>query len=86
MTEEEWDTVGRLEAWVRNYGHLKEESFINDLNILLSVARKYNNLKSVENILLSDKFLEKFTTRVTNKQRTFTDTSYGDMGLGGFCN
>ena len=33
------DTINRLEAWVRNYGHEKQPAFIADLKTLISAAK-----------------------------------------------
>ena len=33
------DTINRLEAWVRNYGHEKQPAFIADLRVLISAAK-----------------------------------------------
>ncbi len=33
------DTINRLEAWVRNYGHQKQPAFIADLNTLIRTAK-----------------------------------------------
>ena len=36
------DTINRLEAWVRNYGHEKQPAFIADLRVLIGVAKAVN--------------------------------------------
>ena len=33
------DTINRLEAWVRNYGHEKQPAFIADLKTLIGMAK-----------------------------------------------
>lgn len=33
------DTINRLEAWVRNYGHEKQPAFIADLRVLIGTAK-----------------------------------------------
>ena len=33
------DTINRLEAWVRNYGHEKQPAFIADLKVLIGAAK-----------------------------------------------
>ena len=33
------DTVNRLEAWVRNYGHEKQPAFIADLQAIIRTAK-----------------------------------------------
>lgn len=33
------DTINRLEAWVRNYGHEKQPAFIADLQTLICTAK-----------------------------------------------
>jgi hypothetical protein len=33
------DTINRLEAWVRNYGHEKQPAFIADLRVLIGAAK-----------------------------------------------
>ena len=33
------DTINRLEAWVRNYGHEKQPAFIADLKTLIGTAK-----------------------------------------------
>ena len=33
------DTINRLEAWVRNYGHEKQPAFIADLKTLICTAK-----------------------------------------------
>lgn len=33
------DTISRLEAWVRNYGHEKQPAFIADLKVLIGTAK-----------------------------------------------
>ena len=33
------DTINRLEAWVRNYGHKKQPEFIADLRVLIGAAK-----------------------------------------------
>lgn len=33
------DTINRLEAWVRNYGHEKQPTFIADLRVLIGTAK-----------------------------------------------
>lgn len=33
------DTINRLEAWVRNYGHEKQPGFIADLRTLIGTAK-----------------------------------------------
>lgn len=33
------DTINRLKAWVRNYGHEKRPAFIADLKTLISAAK-----------------------------------------------
>ena len=33
------DTINRLEAWVRNYGHEKQPAFIADLKVLIEAAK-----------------------------------------------
>ena len=33
------DTVNRLEAWVRNYGHEKQPAFIADLQAIIRAAK-----------------------------------------------
>lgn len=36
------DTINRLEAWVRNYGHEKQPAFIADLKTLIGTAKAVN--------------------------------------------
>ena len=33
------DTINRLEAWVRNYGHEKQPAFIADIKTLIGTAK-----------------------------------------------
>ena len=33
------DTINRMEAWVRNYGHEKQPAFIADLKVLIGAAK-----------------------------------------------
>ena len=33
------DTINRLEAWVRKYGHEKQPAFIADLRVLINAAK-----------------------------------------------
>lgn len=33
------DTINRLEAWARNYGHEKQPAFIADLRVLIGTAK-----------------------------------------------
>ena len=33
------DTINRLEAWVRNYGHEKQPAFIADIKTLIGAAK-----------------------------------------------
>ena len=33
------ETINRLEAWVRNYGHEKQPAFIADLKVLIGAAK-----------------------------------------------
>ena len=36
------DTINRLEAWLRNYGHEKQPAFIADLRVLIGAAKAVN--------------------------------------------
>ena len=36
------DTINRLEAWVRNYGHEKQPAFIADLRAIIGTAKAVN--------------------------------------------
>ena len=51
------DTINRLEAWVRNYGHEKQPAFIADLKTLIGAAKTSlqvaETLENAERIMLT---------------------------------
>ncbi len=51
------DTINRLEAWVRNYGHEKQPAFIADLKVLIgaakAVSRAVELLQNLEDVTVT---------------------------------
>ena len=82
MTDLE-EAISRLTAWVRDYGDSKPAAFVGDVSILLQVAKESIGMtkqrsslqKPLEDVLLSDKFLERFAAAFVDAAFPGTVTS-----------